>query len=355
MKLDGQSKRGPLRHMSEFPFGTDFQNILSLIGDGVVSTDQNGQIILFNRAAEDIFGYAVSEVLGRSIDTLIPPRFHDQHRKEVSRFCASDAPLRRSMGAGREVLGRRKNGEELAIEATLSRQMIGGQHIVTAVVRDVSDRKAAETLRQVVANEVAHRLGNTMAVVHSIVALSARTETSVVDFKEALLGRFAAISRTNDSLIRSSWTEGSVRLLIETELAPYQDNEGRITLTGPDIGIDGQVAVALALVLHELATNAAKHGALSTSAGLVRVDWRVSKDTTSMVELIWEERGGPIVAPPTRRGFGSGLIARSLVTHGGQATSTYAPEGVSCNIRVPVGEVSPPSDAPEKSLLRSWL
>jgi len=322
-----------------FPFGDDFETILTLIGDGVVSTDQDGRIILFNRAAEDIFGYTMNEVLGRSIETLIPTRFHDQHQEEVSRFCASDAPLRRSMGAGREVLGRRKDGQELAIEATLSRQMIGGEHIVTAVLRDVSDRKIVEKHHRVVANEVAHRLRNTMAVVSSIVTLTARTAPSVVELKEALLGRFAAISRTNDSLIRGSWTEASVRLLLEAELAPYGDNAGKITLTGPDLSIDGHLAVALALVLHELATNAAKYGSLSTSAGLLRVDWRVSPDTTSLLELIWEERGGPAVTPPTRRGFGSQLIARSLDPHGGEAASTYAPQGVSCVIRLPLCDV----------------
>ncbi len=341
-RVSPDQKRPP----AEFPFGEDFQTILSLIGDGVVSTDQDGRIILFNRAAEDIFGYTMNEVLGCSIDTLIPARFHDHHREDVKRFCSSNAPLRRSMGAGREVLGRRKDGQELAIEATLSRQMIGGQHIVTAVVRDVSDRKTVERQGQVVANEVAHRLRNTMAVVDSIVTLTARTAPSVAEFKEALLGRFAAISRTNDSLIRGSWTEASVRLLLETELAPYQDSEGKITLTGPDISIDGHVAVALALVLHELATNAAKYGALSTSAGLLRVDWQVSADAIPLFELIWEERGGPTVVAPTRRGFGSELIARSLGPHGGKAASTYAPQGVNCLIRLPFRSVSRPADNP---------
>ena len=330
----------------ESPFGADIQAILTLIGDGVVSTDQNGRIILFNPAAEEIFGYAMNEVLGDSIETLIPLRFHERHREDVSRFCSSDAPARRSMGVGREVLGRRKDGKELAVEVTLSRQTIRGQHIVTAVIRDVSDRKFVERQRQVVANEVAHRLRNTMAVVDSIVTLTARTALSVVEFKEALLGRFAAISRTNDSLILGSWTGASVRLLLETELAPYRDNEGKITLTGPDICVDGQVAVALALALHELATNAAKYGALSTSAGLLRVDWQVSADATSLLELTWEERGGPAVVPPTRRGFGSELIARSLGAHGGEAVSTYAPQGVNCIISLPFGGVSRPADNP---------
>lgn len=330
--------------MTEFPFGADFQSILSLIGDGVLSTDHTGRVILFNRAAEQIFGYTSDEVLGGPIDALIPTRFHDRHREDVSRFCSSDAPLRRSMGGGREVLGRRKDGEELEMEATLSRQMIGGQHIVTVVVRDVSARKTAEKQRQLVASEVAHRLRNTMAVVDSIVTLTARRAASVVDFKETLQGRFAAISRTNDALIRGSSTDISFRLLLESELAPYRDDDSKITLTGPDIGLDGQGAVALALVLHELATNAAKYGALSTSAGRLSVDWKVRVNAPPLLDVTWQERNGPLVAPPTRRGFGSELIARSLGVHGGTAISSFAASGVGCSIRLPLnGGPRPPA------------
>jgi PAS domain S-box-containing protein len=330
--------------VTEFPFGADFQSILSLIGDGVLSTDHTGRVILFNRAAEQIFGYTSDEVLGGPIDALIPTRFHDRHREDVSRFCSSDAPLRRSMGGGREVLGRRKDGEELELEATLSRQMIGGQHIVTVVVRDVSARKTAERQRQLVASEVAHRLRNTMAVVDSIVTLTARRAASVVDFQEALQGRFAAIPRTNDALIRGSSTDISFRLLLESELAPYRDDDSKITLTGPDIGLDGQGAVALALVLHELATNAAKYGALSTSAGRLSVDWKVEADAPPQIDVTWLERNGPLVAPPTRRGFGSELIARSLGVHGGTAISSFAASGVSCSIRLPLnGGPRPPA------------
>ena len=343
MKSHDRRRREQIKLVTEFPFGADFQAILSLIGDGVVSTDHTGRIILFNRAAEDIFGYASDEVLGGPIGAPIPTRFHDQHRKDVSLFCSSNAPLRRSMGQGREVLGRRKDGEELAIEATLSRQMIGGQHIVTVVIRDVSARKTAERQRQLVASEVAHRLRNTMTVVNAIVTLTARRAASVTELKAALLGRFAAISRTNDALVHGSSTDVSFRLLLESELAPYRDDDSKITLTGPDIGLDGQGAVALALVLHELATNAAKYGALSTSAGRLSVDWNVPVDAPPLLDVIWQERNGPLVAPPTRRGFGSELIARSLGPHGGTAISSYAASGVGCGIRLPLNGGPPPS------------
>jgi PAS domain S-box-containing protein len=320
-----------------FPFGADFQAIISLIGDAVVSTDDDGQIILFNRAAEGFFGYSSTEILGQSIDVIIPTRFHGQHREDHRRFIAALAETRRAMGAGREVLGRRKDGTEFAVEVTLSRHLIDGRHIGTAVIRDVSDRKDEEKQRQLVANEVAHRLRNTMAVVTSIVSLTGRAASSTAEFKNALLGRFAAISRTNESLIRRSWSEASLRELIESELEPYQCDDGRILLKGPDIAIDREVAVALALVVHELATNASKHGALSTPMGRLQVQWQdTAPDGKRVLEMTWRETGGPAVSPPTRRGFGTELIAKSLRGHGGKAELKYLAGGVECVLRLPL-------------------
>ncbi len=319
-----------------FSFGADFQDILSLIGDSVVIIDASGNIILFNRAAEDLFGYSSTEVLGHLIDVLIPVRFQNQHREDHSRFLAGHVAARRAMGAGREVLGRRKDGTEFAVEVTLSRQLIDGRHIGTAVIRDVSARKVEEQQRQVVADEVAHRLRNMMAVVTSIVSLTARAASSAAEFKNALLGRFAAISRTNESLIRRSWSQASLRELIESELEPYQSEDGRIVLEGPDIEIDREVAVHLALVFHELATNAAKYGALSTPTGRIEVRWRATVAEKPVLELMWQEIGGPAVSPPTRRGFGSELIFNSLRGHQGEAELSYLATGVRYSLRLPL-------------------
>lgn len=322
--------------LPRLPFGADFQSILSLIGDAVVSTDSDGQIILFNRAAERLFGYSLTEVLGHSIDIVMPVRFQNQHREDHSRFISAHVATRRTMGAGREVLGKRKDGTEFAVEVTLSRQLIDGHHIGTAVIRDVSDRKVEEKQRQLVASEVAHRLRNTMAVVSSIVSLTGRAASSTAEFKKALLGRFAAISRTNESLIRRSWSEASLRELIGSELEPYQCDDGRITLEGREIAVNQEVTVALALVLHELATNASKYGALSTPTGRLDVHWRATVFEKRVLELTWQEAGGPVVSPPTKLGFGSELITKSLLGFGGKAELTYLAAGVKCSLRLPL-------------------
>ena len=324
-----------LTTLPPLPFGPDFYSMLSLVGDGVISSDRNGRIVLFNRAAEEIFGYDLDEVLGHSIDLLMPTRYHERHRDDFAQFCSSLVPLRRSMAAGREIMGRRKNGEELAVEATLSRQLIGGHPIVTVVVRDVSDRKKADTQRQMIAHEVAHRLQNTMAVVNSIVSLTSRSATSVAGFKEALLGRFAAISRTNTYLISGMKVAADLRKLLEAEFAAFHE-DGKITLTGAEVSLSGEIAVALALVIHELATNAAKYGSLSQQTGSLLVDWQVSPSGKPTLELTWRENNGPEVALPSRRGFGTDLISRSLSSHGGNAELHFDVRGVTCRIHLPL-------------------
>ena len=118
----------------QYPFGPDFQAILSRIGDGVISADVEGRIILVNRAAETIFGYASAELLGGSVNALIPMRLRDQHKKDIDGFSLLRTSARRAMSLGREVLGLHKDGSELAVEATLSRQTINGRRVVIAVI-----------------------------------------------------------------------------------------------------------------------------------------------------------------------------------------------------------------------------
>ena len=115
--------------MPRSPFSSDVDDILSLIGDSVVSTEQNGLIILFNRAAEELLGYVSAEILGSPVEVLIPTRFHDQHRTEVGGFVSAMAPTHHSMGVGREVLGKHRNGHELAIETTLASHMLAGKQV----------------------------------------------------------------------------------------------------------------------------------------------------------------------------------------------------------------------------------
>ena len=128
-------------HPASAASGSD---ILALIGDGVVSTDGSGRILLFNRAAEEIFGYEADEILGETVEILLPRRFRARHVSDVKAFAADSEATRRIMGHRRDVLGQRKNGEEFPVEATLSRHVLSGNTTLTVVIRDVSERRHLE-------------------------------------------------------------------------------------------------------------------------------------------------------------------------------------------------------------------
>lgn len=317
-------------------FDPHVEEILSLVGDGVVSIDEEGRIILFNRAAEQLFGYASAELLGCPIEVLIPMRFHDLHRKDVAGFASSAVAPCRAMGRGREVLGRHKNASEFPIEATLSSHVFAGQRIFMAVVRDVTDQTTAEQQRQLIVGEVAHRLRNTMSVVNSIISSTARRATSLPEFITSLLGRLRALSRTNDALIGGAASELNLHSLLHSELTAFQHDDVRFTLAGPHVQIEGRLALNLGLIFHELATNAAKYGAFSAPGGKIYVEWHVDDGKLPTLKLSWQETGGPTVEMPSRTGFGTQLIGNILNIFGGKTEIIYVPGGIFCLISVPL-------------------
>jgi PAS domain S-box-containing protein len=148
--------------------------LLELVADGIVSADEEGRIILFNKAAETLFGYSRAEVLGRPVEILLPQRARDSHREAVAAFAASSEAGNRMLGPRREVTGRRKDGGEFPVEASLSRRQSGGRVVLTVAIRDVTARKLAEEQRQILSRELAHHFKNMMAVVTSILSLTAR-------------------------------------------------------------------------------------------------------------------------------------------------------------------------------------
>ncbi|MFN4176584.1 sensor histidine kinase [Phenylobacterium sp.] len=198
---------------------------------------------------------------------------------------------------------------------------------------DVTARVLAERQQKLLLDELNHRVKNTLATVQSIASQTLRTTTDAATFREAFEARLMALSATHDLLTATSWRSAAVRDVLLGEVRPHGDE--RYTLDGPDVALAPAQAVALGLLVHELSTNAAKYGALSTGAGHVAVAWTVEDDA---LDLTWSETGGPPVAPPSRRGFGSRLIERSLEgSLGGRASLDFAPGGLVCRVSLPLG------------------
>ncbi len=191
------------------------------------------------------------------------------------------------------------------------------------------------SIRDTLTRELNHRVKNTLANVLSIVSLTRRRAHNLDEFAEGLDGRIRALSATHDLLTQSDWGTTPIRSVIEAELAPYSRSEGSLELAGPTVELAPNDALSLGLAIHELATNAAKYGALSTAEGKVRVTWALDREDLASVR--WVESGGPPVASERPRGFGTDLIEK-IVAHELRhpVDLNFLPDGVSCTLWVPV-------------------
>lgn len=210
------------------------------------------------------------------------------------------------------------------------------------VTRDFRARKRAEEDMQLMNGELAHRLKNVLAVVQSVAHQTLRNAADLPAASQDLSARLVALGAATDVLTGASWRAADLRALAEHALAPHGELGDRILLDGAPVALQPQVAVAFALALHELATNAAKYGALSNDVGCVRLSWQVDgTGPQARFKLAWRERGGPPVSTPTRRGFGSTLIERSLRSYfGGTAATEFLPEGLEFKLEARLGDAA---------------
>jgi two-component sensor histidine kinase len=206
---------------------------------------------------------------------------------------------------------------------------------VTGLHNSEDALRANEKQLRLMVAELNHRVKNTIAIILSIAARTARQSGTIEEFYGKYQSRLIALARTHDALNEAFWEGAQLCEIAAGELRAY--DETRFTVDGPNVSLPPSTAVSVGLCIHELASNAAKYGALSNDAGRVRVTWRVEKaDGTSTLVFSWTETGGPPVTPPTRRGFGSELIARSF-SGPGESKLDFAKGGVVCEVRVKLG------------------
>jgi PAS domain S-box-containing protein len=310
-----------------------FQWLASIVessNDAIISKDIDGVITSWNKGAERIFGYLAEEAIGKPMTMLNPPeRVHEEH-----------IILSRTRHGDRidnfETICRRKNGNLVDISLTVSpvRNASGKVVGASAIARDITERKQSEAQIAVLAREAEHRAKNLLANVRAMVHLS-QADTPA-GLKQAIEGRFQALANVQSLFAQSRWTGAELGHLVKQELSPYsRDGDKRTKIDGPILMLKPDLAQTIAVALHELATNAAKYGALSTTRGHVRVEWRCEKD--GRLVLRWTEAGGPPVNPPTRKGFGSGAIETVIRSHdGGDVRMDWRGEGLACEITLPL-------------------
>lgn len=305
-----------------------FESIIQFSDHAIISKDLNGIITSWDPAAQCIFGYLAEEVIGKPVTILIPPELHDEEPVILAR-------IRRGERIEHyETMRRRKDGTCINISLSVSpiRDANGAVVGASKIARDISERKRSETQIAALAGEAEHRAKNVLAVVQAIVRLSQGATPE--DLKQAIDGRIRALANVHALFIQSRWAGADLRSLVEQELSPYSGG-ARHRIEGPNVLLARDAAQTIAVAFHELATNAAKYGALSRDEGHVDIAWSRSEDGSLVMR--WIESGGPHVYTPSHGGFGTRVINSMLQGVDGKVQFNWRPEGLECRIVLPMG------------------
>lgn len=304
--------------------------IVESSNDSIVGTDLKRTITTWNRGAERLYGYTAAEAVGMPIAACISS---DRRHEEITIF-------ERIRGGERvepfDTVRRHKDGTLIDVSLGVSPiRDLNGQIVgASSISRDISGRKRSAERIAMLAREAEHRTKNVLQAVQTVVHLSqGRTPE---DLKRAIEGRIQALANAHGLFAQTRWLGADLATLTRQELAPYLEHDRpRARVDGPHVPVHPRVAQAIAIVLHELTTNAAKYGALSVVDGHVEITWvRRSQDRLS---LKWTETGGPLIAPPTRLGFGTHVMETLIkLDLGGQLRFDWRAEGLVCDIEIQI-------------------
>src|SRR5665647_881371 len=307
--------------------------------------DEVGYIHHLNAAAERLFGYAKSELVGRSIEVLVPEVVQQKHKRLREDFFRS--PSSRPMGKGPRLSARRKDGHEIPVSVGLNSVTIGANPVV--VIVSLTDNSAQERAEhaELLVRELTHRAKNMFAVIsamsHQIGAVSA----DIASFQTDLDKRLASFSASHELLARENWRSIPIADLVRSQLAFVNGHATQVVMEGPALRLSASPAEYLGLALHELATNALKYGALSVPGGKIHVVWNTDKAKRRFL-FDWRELDGPPVAEPLRKGFGT-VILKTVVpaVFGGTAELRTLPNGACWNLEAPLNNVLGGTTPPE--------
>jgi PAS domain S-box-containing protein len=306
-------------------------SIISSSEDAILGIDLAMMVTDWNDGAEKLYGYSSSEILGRSVTVLIPDDRVDEEARIIARIKAGERI------ETHETIRRHKSGKLLDVSLTVSPIYGADGRIVGAskIARDITARKEAERVQEVLIGELNHRVKNILATVAAIARQTFAGAQDLDAGRAAFDARLQSLARAHDLLTHGNWEAASLRRVVSEALSAYPTD--RLDINGPEISVSPKAVVAIALIVHELATNAAKYGALSAEAGKVSVSWKLEGQPDPYLILLWSESGGPPVAPPSRRGFGSRLIeAMSSGQLKGRAEVAYDEGGLRCLISAPL-------------------
>ncbi|KAA0971208.1 PAS domain S-box protein [Aureimonas fodinaquatilis] len=311
--------------------GRRLASIISSSQEAILATDLEMIITSWNTGAEKLYGYDAEEVIGQKLSILVPA---DRSGEEADTI---DCMRRDEFLAPFDTQRVRKDNTIVDVALTVS--PIKDEHgVVTGasiIARDVTERKHAERLQRVIAQEMQHRVKNIFATVQAIARQTFSGSSDVAASIQAFNGRIMAMTKAHDLLHSETWDGADLWAVIRQATAPYDADQFEIS--GPNVRLSPRAALALSLALHELATNAAKYGALSASSGRVSIEWSIAEYADPILHFWWKESGGPEVFPPTRQGFGSKLIQNVLAAElRGDVTVSHNREGLEFAVTAPL-------------------
>jgi PAS domain S-box-containing protein len=296
--------------------------------DAIISKDLDGIITSWNGGAERIFGYLAEEIIGKPITILIPPDCQKEEEGIMGRIRCGQRVEHY------ETVRQRKQGNLIEISLSVSplRNAQGKVIGASKIARDISERKRSEAQIVNLAREAEHRTKNILATVLATVRLS-QSDTSD-NLKQLIEGRISALANVHALFVESRWAGAELHSLVTQELLPYSGERARVRIDGPAAMLEPSTAQAIAISLHELATNSAKYGSLSAAGGHVEIAWSPTAD--GRLNVRWTELGGPTVTPPTHRGFGTRVMENIIGQLRGEVRFDWRAQGLTCEINLPL-------------------
>jgi PAS domain S-box-containing protein len=314
-----------------------FRQLLQALPAAVYTTDPEGRITFYNEAAVAFAGRRPE--LGEL--WCVTWRLYNA---DGSRLPHDECPMAIALKENRPVLGAEAIAERpdgtrrwFAPYPTPLRDSEGRLTGAINMLVDITERKEAERQQKLLVDELNHRVKNTLATVQSMVVQTARSTGDVNDFRNAVEGRILALSHAHNQLSQRRWADADLSQLLHAGLQPYLA-KGNVVFSGEPVQISPRVALMMSMVVHELATNAAKYGALSSSSGRIDVAWAVKANGAGPeLRLSWLEQNGPPVVKPRRQGFGTKLLERGIQSElGGNALLEFTAAGLRCAIDIPL-------------------
>lgn len=299
--------------------------IVAFSNEAIISKTLDGKVTSWNRAAERMFGYAAEEMIGSSIRRIVPADRQSEEDDILARINRGEQLERY------ETVRICKGGHKIDVSVTISPIFDRAGKIIGAskIAHDITDKKRAEEREHLLMREVNHRAKNLLSLVQSMARQTAATNSQ--EFVEKFARRIQGLAASQDVLVNSGWHDVPLDTLIRSQLLHFGDLIGqRILLSGPPLNITAASAQAIGLAFHELATNAAKYGALSNDTGIVRIVWSIlDAGGEQRFTLSWREEAGPPVSKPTQHGFGSAVTEQLVkMSLDGEVETNYAADGL---------------------------